>query len=93
MTPQEIVEIDEWFDAVQSKQPPNSLAVLCYVRDGMVNIGRSGVDLEVKSFLVDNLPCARELIARALDRAFERGPTDGTPNSTKLPGPGGNGGV
>ena len=70
MTPPEQEAIDEWFDAVQAFQPPGTLAILLYDRDGKLTIGRGDVALEYQSFNLDNLPTALSLIAENVNAVY-----------------------
>ena len=44
MHPKELEEINAWFDATIKAQPVNSLALLVYVRDGTVTLGRAAAN-------------------------------------------------
>jgi hypothetical protein len=66
MTGQEQLEIDKWFDACQKAQPGGTLALLLYVRDGRVYLGRGSVPYESEGFPIGDLEIASELIQGAL---------------------------
>ena len=74
MTPDEEAEIHRWFDAVQAAQPPESLALLFYTRDGRVYLGRGGVDVETHAngFDGNNLPMVMELATSAIGRLYDK---------------------
>lgn len=50
MTGAELKEIDDWFAACQKAQPQGSVALLCYVRDGRVHLGRPDSAVEAEAF-------------------------------------------
>ena len=90
MTPTEQYQIDKWIDAAQTFQPPGSLMVFVYVRDGLVLIGRNGVSVERKEFPVDDFPTARDLMYEAIQtlcdgEEVETPPADLSPTDTTPP--------
>jgi hypothetical protein len=70
MTDTERTAIDAWFSAVQAAQPQNTLALLVYVCDGQVFLGRGDVQIEMKGFDPANLPHVSELVSEALEVAY-----------------------
>jgi hypothetical protein len=70
MTLEEQTAIDQWFTACQQAQPPGTLALLVYVRDGQVFLGREDCQVEMKDFPLADLPQVADLIGNALDNAY-----------------------
>lgn len=60
-------DVDAWIEASQKLQPPRTLAVFVYIRDGEVYVGRGDCPLERREFLHGDLPVARELIVKAIN--------------------------
>lgn len=75
MTPQQQSELDRWFEATQAAQPPGTLAILAYIRDGRVFLGRGKVPVEMKAFPLGSLPQVMDLITRAIGTLYDKGPT------------------
>jgi len=76
MNQREINRIAAWIEAAQKLQPEGTLGIFVYVRDGLIQVGRGDVPLEMRNFPTDDLPRVKDLICEALDKAFEAGPTD-----------------
>jgi hypothetical protein len=70
VTDQERAAINSWFNAVQAAQPPGTLALLVYVRDGQVILGRGEVPIELRDFPLEDLPQVSELVSEALEVAY-----------------------
>ncbi len=81
MNQREVNKITAWIEAAQKAQPEVTLGIFIYIRDGLIQVGRGDVPLEMKSFPIDDLPRVKELIDQALDKAFEAGPTDAAPDA------------
>ena len=70
MTPEEQNAIDAWFAVCQQAQPPGTLAILLYDRDGDVHIGRSDTPFEYRDFKLDNLPTVVDLVAENAEAVY-----------------------
>ena len=67
MTSQDAKEIDRWFETVQKAQPKGTLALLFYVRDGKVHLGRGNEPLEMKNFPTANFAQVLELAYQGVE--------------------------
>jgi hypothetical protein len=76
MTTEEQQALDQWFDAAIATQPPDTIALLLYHRDGQVTLGRRGVDVEMREFDLHNIPQVFELVTAALGELYDKGVPD-----------------
>jgi len=62
-----------WIRGSRALQPPQTIAIFCYVQDGLVHVA---VPFDMKQFPTEDLPTVRDLVAAEFDKAYERGPND-----------------
>lgn len=60
------LEIDRWFAASMEAQPPATLAVMVYVEDGKLKVGREGVYAHMRGLPDGDLESAMQLVDWAL---------------------------
>lgn len=66
--------VAEWIKGARRNQPPKTLAIFAYVKDGLVNVA---VPIDRNHFPVDDLIVVRDIVSKLLTQAFEDGPTNG----------------